>query len=239
MLETIQKIAEQRKRLESDPPTDRRFLPGWEMGKRDAQEQLKTLSKALADEVSLVAIPVYVTGDNALELAKSMQEQTPSAVVNVSDLYAGMELNLKNSMGRGQEFGVNQFAMIVREVRQLGIDNEVPSMKLPKFTTPIVVPDDQALRKTVLEYVEEMVGTELTVNYIRKQAREQVSAEVTGKVPVFPVFVVKYNGDTDVLTKALFKRNLDVTIEAPAEVTEETTLNALKSIKKSLKDKKE
>jgi tagatose-1,6-bisphosphate aldolase len=239
MIETIEKIAEQRKRLDAERPNDYRFLPGWEMAKREAAIEIEKLSKTLADEVANIAVPVYVEGAQAAALAKSMQDQTPAAIVDLEALYGPLADRVKQSMGRGNEFGVNQFALIVREVRQLGIDNGVASMKLPKFNAPVVCPDTQALKKTMLEYVNDMVDTELTVNYIRKQAREQVAAEITSKVPVFPVFVVNYAGDKESLTKKLFKRNLDAVVEAPAEVNEETTLSALKSIKKSLKEKKD
>ena len=240
MIETIKKIEAAKAVIAREMPDDMRFRPGFELAKREAEGSLEKLYKTLGEEVTSVAVPVYVSGANAEKLSKLMSEMAPAAIVDLNAIYKTITDAVKVSMGRGNEFGVNQFAIVVRELRQMAVANNLASIMPPQFNEPEVVATPEALSATVVRYADKAVGVELAVNYIRKQTGEQAASTITEKVPVFPVFILNCpEKHRELLTKKLFKRSLDAAVEAPAEVNEEAAINALKSIKKSLKNNKE
>ena len=240
MIETIQKIQEAKTIIARDVPNDMRLYAGHQMAKAEASRSLETLYKQLAEDVAQVAVPVYVSGSTGLQLARSMQLQTPSAVVDLNDIYRTVFDAIAPTIGRSREFGVSQFATFLREIRQLAAANGLAAVQTPQFGEPVVVNDDAKLMETVVNLCEKAVGAELAVNYVRKQAGEQAVKVIEAKVPVFPVFILNAPADLQpLLTKKLFKRNLSAAIEAPSEVTEEAAIDALKTIKKTLKNTKE
>lgn len=240
MIETINKITTANNVIAKQLPDDMRFRAGHELAKKEAAVSLEKLTKTLAEEVAQVAVPVYVSGKNASKLAVAMAEQTPAAVVDLNQIYGNLYEAVKRSIGRSKEFGVSQFAIVVQELRQMAVQNGLAAIDIPKFGEPEVVNTDEALMATVVKYADQTVGVELAVNYIRKQTGEQAVKVVTEKVPVFPVFIVNAaQKHQELLTKKLFRRSIDAAVEAPPEVNEEAAINALKSIKKSLKNNKE
>lgn len=240
MLETISKIESAKALLNKAPPDEMKFRPSFEMAVNTAKTDLPKLYVQLAEDVAKVAVPVYVVGEKAETLAKAMQDQTASAVVDVGAVFDRLVQRIAASVGRSNEFGVNQFSLLVQELRQLGIENSIPSMTIPKFSTPETFDSPEGLKKIVLRYARMAVGDDLAVNYIRTKTSEQVALVVKEKVPVFPVFVLNADVDNrDTLTKRLFKRNVDVVVNAPPEVDEDAAIKALKTIKSALKGTKE
>jgi hypothetical protein len=238
VIENIQKIKDAKATISRQPPDDMRFRPGHELAAKQAERELPGLYKALAEDVSSVAVPVYVHGEKAAVLAKEMGLQTPSAAVDLHALYGPLTEKVRQSIGRANEFGVNQFSLVIRELRQLAIENKLAELSVPKFREPETFSGPEELAKLVLRYAQEAVGDELVVNYIRTQTAEQVAKVVDEKVPVFPVFILNSApSQRETLTKKLFKRNIDATVNAPSEVDEEAAIAALKTIKESLKPK--
>jgi hypothetical protein len=240
MIETISKINAANTIIAKPFPDDMRFRAGHELAKKEAAIVLEKLQKTLAEEVALVAVPVYVSGKNAKALAVAMSEQTPAAVVDLNAIYGTIFESVKRSIGRSQEFGVSQFAIVIQELRQMAVQNNLAAIDIPKFGEPVSIANDEALMATVVRYADLTVGAELAVNYIRKQTGEQAVKAIQEKVPVFPVFVLNAaQKHQELLTKKLFRRSIDAAVEAPTEVNEEAAINALKSIKKTLKNNKE
>lgn len=238
MIETIKKIQAVNDVLALPLPDEMKFRPGYEMAQNEAKRTLETLRKKLGDEVADVAVAVYVDGENAKTLAAAMLDQTDGAVADLDDIYETLVKQVSQSVGRNREFGVNQYALVLRELRQLAAANGLAGIETPTFSGPFVFENEDVLRQTVVDLASRAVGVELAVNYIRKQTVESAS-KLNEKTPVFPVFVLNCRVDRDLLTKKLFRRGLDATVKAPAEVNEEAAINALKSIKKSLKQTKE
>lgn len=240
MIDTIKKIQETRHILDRPYPEDRRFIPGHEMAKAEAARNIEKLNALLAEDVAQVAVPVYVGGENAKALAEAMANVTEAAIVDLNNLYGPVFDVVKSSIGRSREFGVSQFALIVREIRQLAIQNGLAAIEVPQFGEPEVVENDAKLAELVAKYASKTVGVELAVNYVRKSAGEQAVKVITEKIPVFPVFIL--NAPTEqqfLLTQKLFRRNIEVVLDAPSEVNEDAALNSLKTIKKTLKNNKE
>lgn len=238
MIETIKQIKANQEILARPLPDEMKFRPGYEMGQNMAKRELETLYKKLGEDINYVAVAVYVDGENAPALVEGMLAETDGCSADLNVLYGPLIAQVGASVGRTREFGVNQFALIVREVRQLAVANNLAAIEIPVFKEPFVFQDDSQLAQTVIDYANKAVGVELAVNYIRKLTAE-AAAKTTEKIPVFPVFIMNCRLDRDLLTKKLFKRGLDVAITAPSELDKDSAINALKSIKKALKPSKE
>lgn len=237
---TLAEIHKAQEVLALPVPDEMKFRPGYEMAQREAKLNLEKLLSQLGEHLSSVAVTVYVDGEQAPALAAAMQNITDAAVVDLDKIYAPLVAQVAQSIGRNKEFGVNQFALIIRELRQLAAANQLAAIQTPQFTEPFVFQDDAQLTKLVVDYANKAVGVELAVNYIRKQVSEQASKISTKQVvPVYPVFVLNCRLDRDLLTQKLFRRGLGTTITAPTEVNDEAAINALKSVKKYLKQTKE
>lgn len=241
MIEIINKIRTANAVINRDLSSiEPRFRPGHEAAKREAATTVEKLAKSLSEEISGISVPVYINGTNARNLAEAMGELTPSAIVDLNVIYKPIIESVAATIGRSREFGPTQFSVMVKQLRDLATENGLPSMGNLKFGEPVIVTSPEFLEKTVLQYVASSVGSDLAVNYIRKQAAEQAVKVVSEKIPVFPVFVLNSNVDHhESLTKKLFKRNVEVVLDAPAEITEKVALNSLNTVKKSLKNTKE
>ncbi len=238
MIDTIQQIKTAQEVLARPLPDEMKFRPGYEMAQNTAKRDLEKLLVKLGEDVSNVAVTVYVDGPTAPELCEAMLKETDGCAVDLNELYGPLVAQVKASIGRSKEFGVNQFALIIREVRQLAVQNNLAAINIPTFKEPFVFQDDGQLEQTVVDYANKAVGVELAVNYIRKQAATE-AAKLTEKTPVFPVFIKNCRIDRDALAKKVFKRGLEVTVVSPVEIDKDSAINALKSIKKSLKQTKE
>jgi len=238
MNNTIEQIKANQAILVRPMPDEMKFRPGHEMAVNTAKRELETLYKKLAEDLGAVSVVVYVDGANAPKLVEEMLAETDGCGVDLNTLYGPLISQVSQSIGRTKEFGVNQFAMVVRELRQLAVSNSLAAIEIPVFKEPFVFQTDEQLAQTVIDYANKAVGVELAVNYIRKLTAE-AAAKTTEKIPVFPVFVMNCRLDRELLTKKLFKRGLDVTITAPNELDKDSAINALKSIKKALKPSKE
>jgi hypothetical protein len=236
MIEAIQKVRAAREIIARPLPDEMKFRPGHEMLIKEAQASLPGLLKNLASEVYNVSVPVYVVGPKALDLAKLMAEETPAAVIDLNELYDPVTARITLSIS-GNEFGINQFSMLLRELRQLAVDNDLAALDRPEFI-PETFQSTAELRRIIAKNIEKIVGNELTVNYIKKRSALIASEVVTEKVPVFPVMIVGFYGDQTALTKRLFKRNLDAEVYTTSEtvVDSQSAVEALKLVKQTLKE---
>lgn len=224
-----------------DPPNDFRVMAGFEMARNVAKTDLVKLTKQLQDEVMQVAIPVFVSGAKAGEFAAEMAKQTPAATVDLANIYQLVYDAVAPSVGRDRTFGVSQFMLVVTTLRQLAVETGLAAIEMPKFGEPEIVATPDDLRRVIFKYADKAVGSELSVEYVRKQVSTQATdalAESKG-VPVFPVFLVNANQEHQNRLAQTFKRPVDVALMAPDVVTEAAAIEALKTIKKTIKKSKE
>jgi hypothetical protein len=236
--DTIVRLNEARATLVREPPNDFRVMAGFEMARNTAKRDVETLTKQLSREAMEIGVPVFVTGGKALEFSKAMADITPSAVVDLKDIYQLVYDAVAQSLGRDKTFGVSQFMIVVTTLRQLAVDNGLAAIEMPKFEEPEVVNTPEDLRRVVLKYADKAVGSELSAEYVRKQVALQAAEVLDRGVPVFPVFLVNAKEHQNRLAQT-FKRPAEVSLTAPEEVTEETAIEALKTIKKTVKKSKE
>lgn len=236
---TITKIKEAQATILRDPPNDFRVLAGFEMARTVAKREIEGLNKTLADQLLAIAVPVFITGDNATSLANEICKITPAATVDLDNIYKTVFNAVSPSIGRDRTFGINQFMLVMSTLRQMALDNDLSAIEMPSFEEQEVVRTDNDLNKVILKYANKAVGVELAAVYARKQAAEQAVLSVDSSVSVFPVMLINANPNHQGPLAKTFKRPVDVSLVAPNEVTEEAVIEALKTIKKTIKKTKE
>jgi hypothetical protein len=216
-------------------------MAGFEMARNVAKTDVIKLTKQLQGEIMDIAVPVFVGGDNAADFAAEMGKLTPTATVDLKNIYQMVYDAVAPSIGRESTFGVSQFMLVVTTLRQLAVDTGLAAIEMPKFEEPEVVNTPEDLRRVIFKYADKSVGSELSAEYVRKQvATQAVDALAELKsVPVFPVFLVNANPAHQGRLAQTFKRPVEISLTAPAEVTEEAAVEALKTIKKTIKKSKE
>ena len=239
--QTISSIQAARATILRDPPNDFRVMAGFEMARNTAKTDLVKLTKQLQSEVMDIAVPVFVSGANAGEFAAAMGKLTPTATVDLKNIYQLVYDAVSPSIGRESTFGVTQFMLVVTTLRQLAVETGLAAIEMPKFEEPEVVNTPEDLRRVIFKYADKAVGSELSAEYVRKQVSTQAVDALTEfkVVPVFPVFLVNANPAHQGRLAQTFKRPVEITLTAPDVVTEEAATEALKSIKKTIKKSKE
>lgn len=237
---TITQIKEARATILRDPPNDFRVMAGFEMARAAAKRDIEGLLKKLSSELMSIAVPVFISGPGAVELATKMSEATPAATVDLNNIHQTLFNAVSPSIGRDRTFTVPQFMLVVSTLRQLALDNGFGAIENLTFEEPVVVKTDEDLRKVIQKYTDKAVGVELAAEYARNQAAEQAIVALDGQtVPVFPVFLLNTIASHQTAMARTFKRPVEIFIQAPDVVTEEVVIEALKTIKKSLKKNKE
>lgn len=239
--QTIAKINEANKVLLKDPPNDFRVMAGFELARVTAKREIGELTKTLSQEIMNIAVPVFVNGKQAADFVAEMAALTPSATVDLDNIYKSVYDAVKPSIGRENIFGITQFMLLVTTLRELAVDNGLAAIEMPKFEEPLVMTSEKVLKDTIFKYSNQAVGAELAAEYARKQTAEQAVISLVDGAPitVFPVFLLNSTAAHQSALARTFKRSLDITLTAPNEVTEASAVEALKSIKKNLKKTKE
>jgi len=236
MIEIIEEIKKAKQLVNKDKPEDWRVWPGFLMSQAEAKRSLEPLTKKLSEAVLGVAVPVFIDGLKAKELASAMAEQTPVAVVDLDSLYGKLEETIAPTIGKTREFSVSQFVLLINTLRQMAVDNGLAGIEQPKFEEPVIIQNTSMLREQIEKYTKFAVGSELAKQMVVAQMSEQALNTIERKVSVFPVLLlnVKENMRNDI-SKA-FKRP-EVSLNSKDEVTEEAAIEALKTIKKTINKK--
>lgn len=239
--QTISQIHAAQATILREPPNDFRVMAGFEMARNVAKTDLVKLTKQLQEEVMGIAVPVFITGAKSNEFAAEMAKLTPTATVDLQNIYQLVYDAVAPSVGRDRTFGVSQFMLVVTTLRQLAVDTGLAAIEMPKFEEPEIVNTPEDLRRVIFKYADRAVGSELSAEYVRKQVAKQATDALAEfkVVPVFPVFLVNANPAHQNRLAQTFKRPVEVTLTAPDVVTEEAATDALKTIKKTIKKSKE
>lgn len=239
MIEIIEKLKAAKGILTRDPPDDMKFRPSFELAQQEAKREIGPLTDKLIEAIAGVSVPVFVLGSTARKLSEQAIEETPSAVVDLNDIYQTLVDDVRQSIGRSQEFGVSQFVIVMRNLRGMAEKSGLHSIANVSFGEPLAIQSDEQLKRVVIEYANRIVGSDLAVNYVRKVAATQAAERVEEKVPVFPVFILNSTPELRAaLGNKLFRKAKSIEIEAPAELTKDSALDMLESIKKTLKGNK-
>lgn len=232
--DTIKKIKDARAIVVKDLPADPRVWAGFQMAQAQAKRELPDFLDALAGEIQSVAVPVFVSGANALEFANEMAALSPAAVVNLDGIYKALHDAVAPSIGRDKTFNVTQFMLVVSALRQMAIENGLAAIEVPSFEGPEVVNTDEELDRVILKYADRAVGIELAANYAKTQAAEQAVSLITESVNVFPVFLLNANGSRQNALAKTFRRPVEVKLQAPEVVTAESAEEGLKAVRSAV-----
>jgi hypothetical protein len=237
IVDVIERLNSLREIQKQEPPFESRFVASFELAQKEAAREVEPLLKKLAEAIKAISVPIFVDGKNAQELVDRALKETKGASVDLAGLYDNIIDEVRQSIGRSREFGVGQFVIVMRNTRALAEKSGLLSIANVSFGEPVIVQDDAHLRRLVVEYVDKIAGSELAVNYVHKAAATQAAESVTGKISVFPVFIVNAAEELKtVLGNKLYKAR-PVHYSAPSELVEGSASEMLKDIKKNLKGK--
>src|SRR4051812_22339910 len=120
--DALKKLKETRAAAARDFAGDVRTRPGHEMAQRQAQADLPGLEKKFAALfVKNIAFPIFLSGpeEATKEFVAFAKDKTEVVTLSYEGLFENLSSSVKASIGRHREFGTSQYAILVRELRQL------------------------------------------------------------------------------------------------------------------------
>lgn len=218
---------------------DPRTYPGHEMQRRQAQYELPNTTKNVFNEFKKIGFPVFVDGANLTEFVDSASKLTEVVYVNFSKIVEPVMEPVRASMGRNVEFSPSAFAIMVREVRQLGATLDLTSLPAIQYEGPEYVGDGKALAATVEKYLTKNLGPEFLGALVEKAALTALlNSNLSGENSVVPVLVS--NTPTNLqeqIGPKMFSGKF-VTAEA-SNSSQEAVTEVFKAIRNIRKQKKE
>jgi hypothetical protein len=154
---------------------DARMRPGWEVRIASAKEELELLVKELEHATIPTRLKgIFAGGDGQAVASTALYvEKSGGIVIDARKMYSDIAKNIEPSFGVQREFGTQQYAMLVTELRHLG--NELELISNPK--APIM---KDVLCPTFNDLVDHIRGSIFTTGesfnykYIRKAVLKNV-----------------------------------------------------------------
>jgi len=216
-----------------------RVRPGRESQKRQAQADLEGIKKVYENELAKHTFGVMVFGSNPSDFVKIATEEAEVLVVDGNEIFNRITAKVTTSMGTAQEFGVTQFGMVIRELRDIASELNIVSMPSPKWSEPASVASHEGLLKHITDMVNSSGGVELLAYYVGRQITD-AGLKAKANKNVVPVIVTGLDAQTaNALGLNLFAEGRQVFVNTPQEVTKDYVLNTFNLIKKQLKQNKE
>lgn len=234
--ETLEKLRTARTTADTPVAGDFRTRPGREAARKQAAAQVPTLEQEFARQFKQIGFPVFVSGPGTEKFIKLAEDQAEIATVDFRKSTAAIREATRLSIGRNREFGPHNFAVLLREVRQLSADLGLTSIPAPGFEDTKVVTTDEDVEKVVDYYLNKYFATEvlgLAVEKAAVRSAETLSGDNAKAIPVVITGVPAAMVDT--IASRIFNGK-HVTVEAPESTDANTVLKAFKEIKHLLKD---
>lgn len=211
--------------------------PGHAARKRQAELQLDGAKRKYELELKGALFGMFVTGDGAPDFANIAPEVADVVAVDGTALYKRLAERVRPTLGARGQFGVGHFAVVLQELREIGLELGVQSLPSPTYTEAPNVGDEKSLIAHMRSMVESS-GTELSVKYLAKQI---VDAALKNAATANTVPVVLY-GVTEEVSKAaaeqLFVEGRTTQVSTTNQVTPESVTETFVQLKKQLKNSK-
>jgi hypothetical protein len=168
----VKQIKSARDAANSEWNGDFKYRAGQEMAKAEAKVALPKLELEFSLQFKNVGFPVFVKG-NLPTLATEMSKQTETVAIDFSQVYNDLFTVVKASIGNSKVFGPSQFALLVRTLRQMAVQNGIASIPNVDFVDSVVVNTDKELQAQVSMYVEKMTAMALTTTILTNMATKE------------------------------------------------------------------
>lgn len=234
--DTLEQLRAARTMADTPVAGDFRTRPGREAARKAAAATIPNLEREFARQFKQIGFPVFVTGPGTEKFIKLAQEQAEIATVDYRKSTGAIREATRLSIGRNREFGAHNFAVLLREVRQLAADIGLTSIAAPVFEETRVVNTDEDVEKTVDYYLNKYFATEVLGLAVERAAVRSAETLSGDNAKAVPVIITGVPADmVDTVASRIFNGR-HVAVEASESTDSNTVLKAFKEIKHLLKD---
>ena len=233
----LQKIETLKTVANRDPAEYGKTGPAIAMAAAAAKTELVELERQYGNEILTHCVPVFIMGplDKQTRFANIARAEFSAMIVNARQLYSDLAGPIGMSIGASREFGVEQASLLIKGLRDAGVDLKLRNLPAPKHELlPVVCKDTNAVTDYIKLAIRKADEDGLNRLVIARDAAQQALARKQIN-HLFPVIVLgvedmgEYTG-----LKAVFGRVTEPVL-ITEEPTKETVAKTLTALKKQLK----
>lgn len=222
----------------SDVPA--RLQGAWQMAVREAKEAVVALTEEYSKALLANTAGLFAAGEptKCAQFSKLSASECGTLTVHVDELYVQMAQEVEPTLGARREFGINQLAIVVRQMRDTGNRLKLTgSLAIPRVPETLVVETTEDVVACIKKLVTESNGHGLMVEFTKQAIIDRgLHAKYSDKTTRV---VILGTGEPEALAlKNTFRSRRIVTI-TPETVVDESfaiaTVEGRKSAEKAAK----
>lgn len=204
--------------------------PGIEMAIRAAKDKLESLEKQYQKEFLAAAVAVFLDGPGA----QALVGYHGVIAADASALYRRITDLVDPTLGSSRTFTANQGSRVLTELRNVGVELHVASMKQVDFGPAVEVPTFSDTLAVIRNGVRKALHDDLNRMYLEAVVvRQALALKFTGNSA--PVFIVNALPDErDALATPFGKGQTTWSVRADVEVNDDYIRNIIKEVNRRL-----